>query len=135
VCCVMFAVSPLRLLTQRGGGAARTRGNPIGEFGVMSVAKAPAVPRHVIESFRLERQAHAGPTDARPHKYLLCTKCGVASVTVNFDAVPSARIGMFGVCEGGKDYTHHKFVTTSAAEYARLQAMTPAERVRWHFQH
>jgi hypothetical protein len=102
---------------------------------------APTTPAWLKDKFRLERQRHmqreaalaASSTSAtaavRTRRYVLCKRCGAASVLVNFDQVPSARVGMFGRCANEGDYTHHRFSTITAEEYQRLQSVPRAERV------
>lgn len=140
----MFFRSRFSLFTQRGGGTATSRGiQGVGDYGVMiSPDKAPGVPRHLKERFRLEKQKHIKEEDAeasarnmiRPRQYTVCTKCGISSLVINFDAVPSARIGMYGVCENGKDYTHHAFRVISKQDYERMQDLSKKERLQWLFQ-
>lgn len=70
-------------------------------------------------------------SDTRERLYAMCVKCGCTTVTVNFDCVPSARVGLWGRCVDSKDYTHHSFATLSAPEYQRLREMSAEARLNW----
>ena len=83
------------------------------------------------ERFRLEAQKHMRNDTTRTRQYALCKKCGSMHVVVNFDVIPSARIGLWGKCVGGRDYTHHEFVAVSQSQYVRMQQMMPAQRITW----
>ncbi len=135
----MFSRSSFLFITKRGGGSSTTRGiEGVGEFGAMlTPTQVRAVPKHLKDRFRLEKQKHIKEEDAetaRTRQYTVCTKCGVSSVVINFDAVPSARIGMYGTCVDGKDYTHHKFRVIPKFDYERMQDMSKKERLQWLFQ-
>lgn len=140
----MFLRSRFLFITKRGGGSTTSRGvEGFGEYGTLvTPTAAPMIPKHLKDRFRLEKQKHIKEEDAeaasknctRPRQYTVCTKCGVSSVVINFDAVPSARLGMYGTCEGGKDYTHHKFRVVSKEDYERMQSMAMRERIQWLFQ-
>lgn len=121
-------------IMSRGGGKAHTRGSPIGDYGIVDVAAAGACPPHMLARARLESQKHIKSDTERPRKYTLCTRCGVANLMINFEAVPSARFGMYGTCVDGKDYTHHKFTVIGADVYRRLQDMPRERRVQWWFE-
>lgn len=83
------------------------------------------------ESFRLENQSHMRKDVERQRLYSLCKLCGTTTVLVNFDKVPSARIGLWGRCKGDKDYTHHRYVSVSQSEYEGLKEKSPPERLNW----
>lgn len=69
--------------------------------------------------FRLDAQKRADG-DRRTRAYYICKECGRTTQTVNFDAMPSSTIGLYGTCRDGRDYTHHKFKAVAAAQYERL---------------
>jgi hypothetical protein len=69
--------------------------------------------------------------DTRQRNYAMCNVCGKTHTVVNFEAVPSARIGLFGRCKGDKDYTHHKFTFITQTQYDKMQAMEVEQRVTW----
>ena len=80
--------------------------------------------------WRLDEQPHMRG-DTRERKHALCRLCGSLTVTVNFSNVPSARLGMWGRCKDGKDFTHHRFVVIAEDHYKALRDRNVAERVRW----
>ncbi|RNF21161.1 uncharacterized protein Tco025E_03604 [Trypanosoma conorhini] len=91
--------------------------------------------RRVKDVFRLENQKHIRSDVDRERRYRLCTKCGITSVTVNFNVVPSARIGLWGRCVDDKDYTHHNLVELSQREYEELRELPVNERIhRWRYE-
>ncbi|KAH9586528.1 hypothetical protein LSM04_007696 [Trypanosoma melophagium] len=87
--------------------------------------------RRVKDIFRLENQKHIRSDVDRERRYRFCTKCGITTVTINFSAVPSARIGLWGRCVNDKDYTHHNFVELSRREYEQLRDSPVEKRVHW----
>lgn len=114
------------------------RGNPFGKYGLLDVANVPPAPRELINKFRLENQKHIkkedatlAPSERRQRQHMLCQKCGTMKLTINFDKAPSARIGMFGVCVGGTDYTHHRFHVLTSDQYRLLGPLPPNERLKW----
>jgi hypothetical protein len=88
-------------------------------------------PHRLKALFRLENQKHVRNDSQRERRYLFCPKCNTTTVTINFDQMPSARIGLWGRCVDGRDYTHHKFVGVSQADYMTLREMAPEERGSW----
>ena len=134
----MFSRSSFRFLMERGAGKARTRGNPAGDYATIADPnKAAAIPNYLKERFRLEKQKHVRDEEKagtpRPRQYTMCSKCGLSTIVINFDAVPTARIGMFGTCKNGTDYTHHKFSVVTKEDYDMMKSMTKEERVQWMF--
>ena len=60
----MLSRSPLFLFLERGGGKAKTRGNPFGEYGtIQNPALAPQMPTYIKDKFRLEKQKHIKDED------------------------------------------------------------------------
>lgn len=41
----------------------------------------------------------------------------MTTVVMGFEQTPSARLGLFGRCVDGKDYTHHHFVHLTKDQY------------------
>ncbi|RNF02997.1 hypothetical protein TraAM80_06047 [Trypanosoma rangeli] len=87
--------------------------------------------KRVKDVFRLENQRHIRNDMDRERRYRFCTKCGITSVTVNFNVVPSARIGLWGRCVDDKDYTHHNLVELSEREHKELRELPVRERIHW----
>ncbi|EPY38775.1 hypothetical protein AGDE_05154 [Angomonas deanei] len=81
--------------------------------------------------FRLENQKHIKKDVARDRRYRLCTKCGITTVVINFDQVPSARVGLWGRCVNDSDYTHHRFADVSQREYEQLREWPTEKRLNW----
>lgn len=94
-----------------------------------------AVSQRLKNAFRLESQDHMLKDYQREREYKFCLKCGSTTVTVNFENVPSARVGLWGRCDEGKDYTHHKFVTLTSAEYQKMREWPLDRRLSyWRFE-
>ncbi|KEG12579.1 hypothetical protein DQ04_01601040 [Trypanosoma grayi] len=87
--------------------------------------------RRMKDAFRLENQKHIRNDVDRERRYRFCTKCGITSVTINFNTVPSARIGLWGRCVNDKDYTHHNLMELSQREYEQLREWPVERRVHW----
>lgn len=75
-------------------------------------------------------QRHVSVNDTRERRFALCRRCGRSTVTIGFDGTPSARLGMFGSCNGS-DFTHHQLVPISEADYHHVRPMSTAERKNW----
>lgn len=90
-----------------------------------------AVPEHMRRVARLENQSRM-KQDTRERRYAICTKCGVTTLTVNFDKMPSARLGIFGECADGQDYTHHRWSPLTGEEYKSLATVPFDKRVDWY---
>lgn len=90
-----------------------------------------AANKRLKDLFRLENQKHIRKDELRERKYQFCTRCGITSVTINFNEVPSARIGLWGRCVDEKDYTHHRFAELSQAEYKKLREWPVNKRLDW----
>ncbi|EAN98690.1 hypothetical protein TcYC6_0075370 [Trypanosoma cruzi] len=104
------------------------------KFGALNRATTAtnfALNKRVKDIFRLENQKHIRNDLDRERRYRFCTKCGITSVTINFNAVPSARIGLWGRCVDDRDYTHHKLVELSQREYEQLRELPVKERIHW----
>ena len=108
------------------------------KYGMMKPASFKA-PEYLKRQFRLESQKHMtqqkGTDDGRRRDYNICTKCGLISVVVNFRRVPSARLGMWGECKGGRDYTHHRLAPMTQAQYVKLQAIPVEQRASYYLFH
>ncbi|KAG8348135.1 hypothetical protein TRVL_01038 [Trypanosoma vivax] len=87
--------------------------------------------KRMKDVFRLENQKHIRADVDRERRYRFCTKCGITTVTINFDVLPSARIGLWGRCANDADYTHHKMAEVSQREYEQLREMPVEERLHW----
>ena len=75
-------------------------------------------------------QRHVTQNDTRERRCALCRRCGRSTVTIGFDGTPSARLGMFGSCNGS-DFTHHQLVPISEADYHHIRPMSTSERKNW----
>lgn len=100
-------------------------------FGAINRADGPELTKRTKDLFRLENQKHMLNDVLRERRYRLCTRCGITTVTVNFDRVPSARIGLWGRCAGDRDYTHHRFVELSQREYQHIRDWPVPKRLSW----
>lgn len=87
--------------------------------------------KRLKDLFRLENQKHIRRDNNRDRRYQFCVRCGITTMTVNFDQVPSARIGLWGRCVDDRDYTHHSFADLSAAEYRKLREWPTLKRLSW----
>lgn len=87
--------------------------------------------RRLKELFRLENQKHIRNDLTRERRYRFCVQCGTTTVTVNFNNVPSARVGLWGRCVDNKDYTHHRFADLSQEEYMKLRDWPTEKRLNW----
>lgn len=101
------------------------------KFGALNRSSAPTLDKRTKDLCRLESQKYMRKDSTRERRYRLCTRCGATTVTVNFDQVPSARIGLWGRCVDDKDYTHHRFVDLSAREHAIIRDWAPEKRMHW----
>ncbi|ESL07646.1 hypothetical protein TRSC58_04661 [Trypanosoma rangeli SC58] len=102
------------------------------KFGALNRSPSNVVlNKRVKDVFRLENQRHIRNDVDRERRYRFCTKCGITSVTVNFNVVPSARIGLWGRCVDDKDYTHHNLVELSQREHKELRELPVKERIHW----
>lgn len=100
-------------------------------FGSLHRNSGAVMDQRTKDLFRLENQKHMRKDFQRERWYQLCTKCGITTVTVNFEAVPSARIGLWGRCVGDTDYTHHRFVDLSQREYEHIRDAPIEKRLHW----
>ncbi len=107
-----------------GPGSAQS----LSRFGPM--ADPQPTPDYLKRKFRLSLQKHM-QKDSREKRYAFCSRCGLTTMTVNFDRVPSARLGLFGKCKDGRDFTHHKFTTLKESEYRALQSVKMEDRATW----
>ncbi|CAG9575045.1 conserved hypothetical protein [Leishmania major strain Friedlin] len=101
------------------------------KFGALNRSNGVVLSKRMKDTFRLENQKHMRKDFDRERRYRLCQRCGITSVTVNFDQVPSARVGLWGRCVDGKDYTHHRFVELSQREYEQLRDWPIEKRLNW----
>lgn len=101
------------------------------KFGSLNRHGTPPVSRRLKDLFRLENQKHMRNDATRERRYAFCVRCGITTVTVNFDAVPSARIGLWGRCANDSDYTHHSFTEISPTEYKKLREWPVEKRLHW----
>ncbi|CCW70857.1 unnamed protein product [Phytomonas sp. Hart1] len=116
-----------------------SRSNVFGPNSLYSFTKFGAIPRsHAFEAnkrtrdlFRLESQRHMQRDFNRERRYRFCVRCGITTVMVNFDCVPSARIGLWGRCVNDSDYTHHRFAQLTQREHARLTEWPVERRLNW----
>jgi hypothetical protein len=111
-----------------------SRANVTGAFSNYSLTKfgrfkdAPAN-KAMKAACRLESQSYMKRDSSRLRQYALCQKCGNTTVMVNFDQVPSARVGLWGRCVDDKDYTHHKYYPITQREYEQLRELPPTDRI------
>jgi len=68
---------------------------------------------------------------SREKSFLFCKRCAVLRAMVNYEALPSARLGIMGKCKGG-DYRSHRWVKLSEAEYHQIKAL-PVDERQSHF--
>ncbi|CCW63447.1 unnamed protein product [Phytomonas sp. EM1] len=116
-----------------------SRSNVFGANSLFSFTKFGAIPRNTAFEankrtrylFSLENQKHIQRDHQRERRYRFCVQCGIITVTVNFDRVPSARIGLWGRCVDDRDYTHHRFVELTQREHARLKEWPVERRLNW----
>nr|CCC94656.1 conserved hypothetical protein [Trypanosoma congolense IL3000] len=101
------------------------------KFGSFSRAPVSDMNKRMKDVFRLENQKHIRNDLDRERRYRFCTRCGITTVTINFNVVPSARIGLWGRCADDKDYTHHRTVDLSQREYELLRELPVKERLHW----
>lgn len=87
--------------------------------------------KRLKDLFRLENQKHIRNDLTRERRYSFCVKCGTTTMTVNFNHVPSARLGLWGRCVDGLDYTHHRFAQISPEEYRKLREWPASKRLNW----
>ncbi|CBH16915.1 uncharacterized protein TEOVI_000609900 [Trypanosoma equiperdum] len=87
--------------------------------------------KRMKDIFRLENQKHIRNDFDRERRYRMCTKCGITTVTINFNNVPSARVGLWGRCADDKDYTHHRMVDITQREYEVLRESPVEKRLNW----
>ena len=107
--------------------------NSLTRHGVLNRTQVAA--KRLKDLFRLESQKHVRNDVDRERRYLFCPKCNTTTVTINFDKMPSARVGLWGRCVDDKDYTHHTFHAVSQSEYMRMRDMSAEERGSyWRFE-
>lgn len=106
------------------------------KFGSLNRNNCPVMSKRMKDAFRLENQRYMLRDTERERRYRLCTKCGITTVTVNFDKVPSARVGLWGRCVNDRDYTHHRFAELSRREYEHIRDWNIDKRLNWwRFEH
>ncbi len=121
-----------------GPPTATDRGNVASRFGYIDTARVPGQTRTALQKIKLENQKHIrkemremSPSEQRKRQFVICQKCGVLNMVINFDKIPSARVGMFGLCTDGADFTHHKFAVISGDQYRMLQEKDIRDRLDW----
>ena len=98
--------------------------------GLFSVTRFGKLAQHSATSsekeyMRLSSQRYIRQDKEREKVYSMCRKCGNTRMTVNWDRIPSARIGLWGTCVNGLDYRHHAWIPIKESEY---QSLKPLER-------
>ena len=78
---------------------------------------------------RLSSQEFIVSDKDRTKKYSLCRKCGMTRMTVNWDVVPSARVGLYGECRNGLDYRHHNWIDIRGSDFQALKNMDCRDRL------
>ena len=101
------------------------------KFGALNRSNGVVLNKRMKDVFRLENQKHMRNDFDRERRYRFCTRCGITSVTVNFDRVPSARVGLWGRCVNDQDYTHHRFTELSQREYEQVRDWPVEKRLNW----
>ncbi|EPY31885.1 hypothetical protein STCU_03139 [Strigomonas culicis] len=101
------------------------------KFGPLNRNNGVVLSKRMKDVFRLENQKYMKNDHDRERRYRLCTRCGITTVTVNFDQVPSARVGLWGRCVDDKDYTHHRFAALSQGEYEHIRDWPLEKRLNW----
>lgn len=101
------------------------------KFGTFQRGNGTVLSKRMKDAFRLENQKYMLRDANRERRYRFCTRCGITSVTVNFDQVPSARIGLWGRCADERDYTHHHLVELSQQEYEKVREWPIDKRLNW----
>ena len=68
---------------------------------------------------------------SRLRQHALCRKCGCLTTTLNFDRVPSSRIGAWSRCRDNTSFVHHQFIGITVADHRQMQCMSAADRLDW----
>ena len=89
------------------------------------------VPREDKERLRLGNQQYIRDDVTRERLYTFCKKCGNTRMTINFNLLPSARIGLWAKCRNGLDYRHHLWVKILEEDYQRMKDMNLGERLNY----
>ena len=90
------------------------------------------VPTGDKERLRLANQKHIQQDTSREKVYTFCKKCGNTRMTVNFNNLPSARIGLWTKCRNGMDYRHHVWVQILREDYIKMKEMELKERLNYY---
>eukprot|EP00796_Vickermania_ingenoplastis_P003744 gene3744-2640_t len=126
-----YSIRPYRSPFLPGSIPDMSRANAFGPNSLYSFTRFGSFPKRDGIAPCRSNQRHMLKDTARERRYAMCTRCGITTMTVNFDQVPSVRIGLWGRCADDKDYTHHRFVDLAPGEYRRLREMTVKKRLDW----
>lgn len=96
-------------------------------------AKKSRISPQIKERIRLENQKFMTSDNTRERRYALCKRCGRLNLTVNFDQLPSARIGLHGTCVDDKDFTHHRMVEVTSEDYKTMTQMDLKKRLTFYY--